>query len=102
AGAGVTGAAGAASSYLDPYAGAGRTSADYLNGGLAAGGDFNKQYSMADLQMDPGYQFRLQQGQQALLRSGAAAGGALGGSAAKDLINYNQGFASNEINNAFN
>jgi len=43
-----------------------------------------------------GYQFRLGQGQQALDRSQAAAGGRYSGAALKAGMNYNQGMASNE------
>jgi hypothetical protein len=86
---------------LNPYATAGGTAADYLNQGVAAGGDFNKKYSMSDLQMDPGFAFRLQQGQLALERSAAARGGAMGGGAMKDLAGYSQGLASEEYGKAF-
>lgn len=51
---------------------------------------------------DPGYQFQLQQGQNALQNSQAAQGGALSGAALKGLINYNQGAASTGYQNAWN
>jgi hypothetical protein len=51
---------------------------------------------------DPGYAFRVQQGQQALQNSAAAGSGALSGAALKDLLGYNQDMASTEYNNAFN
>lgn len=51
---------------------------------------------------DPGYQFQLQQGQQALQNSQAAQDGVLSGAALKDLINYNQNFANTSFDNAFN
>jgi hypothetical protein len=51
---------------------------------------------------DPGYQFQLQQGQQALQNSQAADGGVLSGAALKGLINYNQGVASTGYQNAWN
>jgi hypothetical protein len=46
-----------------------------------------------------GYQFRLDQGNQALSRMQAASGGRLSGAALKKAGEYNQGFASNEYNN---
>lgn len=55
-----------------------------------------------DFQADPGYQFRLNEGQRGLERSAAARGGYLSGNALKGLNQYNQNFASNEYNNAFN
>jgi hypothetical protein len=50
---------------------------------------------------DPGYQFQLQQGQQALQNSQAAQNGVLSGAALKDLIGFNQGMANNAFQNAF-
>lgn len=74
-------------------------------GGNANAADFGKyarDFGMADFQQDPGYTFRLQQGQQAIERSAAARGGLGGGRMAKDLTNYAQGAASQEFGNAFN
>jgi hypothetical protein len=51
---------------------------------------------------DPGYAFRLQQGQQAVQNGAAAGSGALSGAALKDLIGFNQDSASQEYNNSFN
>lgn len=53
-------------------------------------------------QNDPGYQFRLQQGQQALERSAAARGNLLNGGTAKALTQYGQDYASNEYSNVYN
>jgi hypothetical protein len=50
---------------------------------------------------DPGYQFQLQQGQQALQNSQAAQNGVLSGAALKDLIGFNQGMANTAYQNAF-
>lgn len=61
-----------------------------------------KSFSMADFQKDPGYDFRMQQGQQALERSAAARGGLQGGGFAKALTQYGQDYASNEYQNAYN
>ncbi len=91
-----------ANKILDPYSQAGQQAAGTLQAGLKAGGDFNKTPTMSDIQIDPGYAFRLQQGQEALERSAAARGGAVSGSALKDLTNYSQGAASQEYQNAFN
>lgn len=52
-------------------------------------------------QNDPGYQFRLSQGLQALQNSAAARGGLLSGGTAKDLENYAQNYASNEYGNVY-
>lgn len=63
---------------------------------------FNHAFSMSDFQADPGYQFRMQQGQQALEASAAARGGLSGGNFATALTQYGQNFASNEYQNAYN
>lgn len=101
AGAGVTTAATGANKLLDPYAKAGADAADVLDKGIAPGGDFNKTPTLADLQMDPGYAFRLQQQQIAMERGAAAHGGVGGGGFQKDLNDYVQGSASQEYQNAF-
>lgn len=69
----------------------------------AAGyGSASKNFGMSDFNADPGYQFRLDQGNQALERSQAAKGGLLSGGAMKDAMAYNQGQASQEYGNAYN
>lgn len=65
-------------------------------------GSANAKFEEQNITMDPGYQFRLQQGQKALERSAAARGGLLSGRAAKDLTDYSQGMASQEYGNAYN
>jgi len=93
-----------------PFRNAGLTGQNRLMEMLGLGGDKNaqgygsasKNFSMSDFQEDPGYQFRMQQGQQALERSAAARGGLLSGRAGKDMTNYAQGAASQEYGNAFN
>lgn len=62
-----------------------------------ASGDFAK-----NMEMDPGYQFRLKQGQGALESSAAARGGLNSGATMKALQRYGQDFASNEYQNAYN
>ena len=50
----------------------------------------------------PGFQARLQSGEDALQRSAASKGLLRSGGTLKDLIEYGQNFASNEYNNEFN
>jgi hypothetical protein len=52
--------------------------------------------------MDPGYAFRLQQGQRALQAQQNQAGGLIGGNALAAMQDYTQGQASQEYGNAFN
>lgn len=61
-----------------------------------------RSFSMSDFQQDPGYQFRMDEGQKALERSAAARGGLQSGAFDKALSQYGQNFASNEYQNAYN
>lgn len=97
----VTDAATGANKLLDPYASAGADASGTLQKGLVAGGDFNKTPTLADLQMDPGYAFREQQGEKALAQQAGARGRVQGGGFAKELTGFAQGEASQEYQNAF-
>lgn len=59
-------------------------------------------FSMAQFQADPGYGFRLSEGQKALERSAAARGGLISGGALKAAQRYGQEMGSQEYTNAFN
>lgn len=59
-------------------------------------------FGMAQFQADPGYAFRLSEGQKALERSAAARGGLLSGATGKALTRYGQEAGSQEYQNAFN
>lgn len=61
--------------------------------------DLNEQQRLDLFQKSPGYQFRLDQGKNALETSQAARGGLLGGRALKELDQYSQGIASQEYEN---
>ena len=56
----------------------------------------------ADMGQDPGYQFRLSEGQRALERSGAARGVTNTGGNMKGLLDYGQQAASQEYGNVYN
>lgn len=65
------------------------------------GGYFDRQFDASQLANDPGFQFRMQQGQQALERSASARGLLNSGGALKSLQRYSQGLASDEFQNAW-
>lgn len=92
---GILGAGATAIGATTPYTAAGSDAINRLNNSSFS---FNPDMMTAD----PGYQFRLAQGQQALQAAAAANGGALSGNTLEALTNYNQGFASNEFQNAYN
>lgn len=73
-----------------------RNAADY--------GSLNKPFTAQDYlnNQDPGYQFQLQTGAQALRNSDTPGVGSLSGAALKDLMGFNQGMAATGYQNAFN
>jgi len=64
-------------------------------------GKYGRDFGMSDFQQDPGYGFRLSEGQKALDRSAAARGGTQSGSALKAATRYGQDMGSQEYQNAF-
>jgi len=59
-------------------------------------------FGMAQFQQDPGYGFRLSEGQKALDRQAAARGGLISGAALKGAQRFGQEMGSQEYTNAFN
>lgn len=85
-----------------PYINAGQGGLSQLSGAVQDPNSWlNKTFTGNDLQNDPGYQFRLDQGQTGLNNSLAAKGGLLSGAALKATSQYQQGVASDEYNNAY-
>lgn len=78
-----------AQAQFQPYAQAGQGALDALQGGYDA------------FTQDPGYQFRLEQGNQALERSLAARGMGQSGAALKAAQEYGQGLADQSYNDFF-
>lgn len=65
-------------------------------------GKLSKSFTMNDFQADPGYQFRMDEGNKGIERSAAARGGQLSGATMKALARFGQGTASNEYQNSYN
>jgi hypothetical protein len=94
----------------EPFRQAGITSQNELMRLLGIGGDqgaadygmLTRGYRPEDLQMDPGYGFRLREGEKALERMQSARGNMLSGAAIKAGQRYGQDLASQEYMNAFN
>ena len=95
---------------LQPWLQAGQGALGQLSGQLSTPGQglltpWTQQFNAptaATEQNDPGYQFRLQQGQQALDNSAAAKGSLLSGNTLEAQQQYGQNYASNEYNNVYN
>jgi hypothetical protein len=90
---------------LEPWRKVGSESIMRLGDMMAPGGEltekWDKEFKPPTLTDDPGYAFRLEQGNQALARSAAARGGSLGGGALKAAVRYNSGMASQEYGAAY-
>lgn len=94
----------------EPYRQAGLTGQNRLmellglggNAGATGYGKYAQDFGMSDFQADPGYAFRLAEGQKALDRQAAARGGLISGGALKAATRYGQDMGSQEYQNAFN
>jgi hypothetical protein len=84
-----------------PFYQAGVGAINRLAAGLGAGGEFGTPFSKTNFQVDPGYAFRLSEGQKALDRAAAARGGMISGAALKAAQRYGQDLGSQEYENAF-
>lgn len=85
-----------------PWREAGIKALGQMTAGTGAGGEFNRDFTLADFTADPGYDFRMAQGQRALDASAAARGGALSGAAIKGSLRFGQDLGSQEYQNAYN
>jgi hypothetical protein len=85
-----------------PYLDAGKVALGQIGAGLAPGGEFTQKYS-ADQVMkdDPGYQFRLDEGNKAIERAAAASGRTNSGGTLKALTRYGSDYASGEYGAAY-
>jgi len=87
--------------FQQPYMAAGAGATNQLAGLFAPGGEYTRQPTLEELQMDPGYAFRFREGQRALEQGAAARGGLLGGGTGKALARYGQEAGSQEYGNAY-
>jgi hypothetical protein len=87
--------------FLQPYQEPGLNALARIQAGLGAGGEFARPFTMDQFQADPGYAFRLSEGQKALERQAAARGGLISGSALKAAQRFGQEMGSQEFQNAF-
>jgi hypothetical protein len=93
-----------------PFLKAGQTAVGDLSSQLAPGGPLTQAYpggsftapTAAQAQATPGYEFTLQQGQDAIQNSAAAQGNLLSGGTEASLDQYSQGLASGTYQQSFN
>lgn len=92
---------------LQPWLDAGRGALTTLSGMVQPGGELTRDFvapapfDPSKVTMDPGFDFRLREGQRAIERSAAARGGALGTGTLRGLARYGQDYASNEYGAAY-
>lgn len=85
-----------------PWLDAGKASLAQIASGTAAGGRLVKPFSLADFAADPGYQFRLSEGEKGIQRAASGGSGLYSGATLKALARFNQDTASGEYGNAYN
>lgn len=64
--------------------------------------ELTKRFTMADFELDPGYQFRLSEGEKAIQRAAAARGMSLSPASLQELLRYNQGLSSGAFTDSYN
>ena len=104
-----TGATAQQTQNASPYTSLGASSATQLQQALAPGGSLAQGWNQSfqaptatEAAATPGYQFQLQQGQEALQNSAAARGGIDSGGTAKALDAYSQGQAASNYQQTYN
>jgi hypothetical protein len=96
---------GNASSLYSPYIQQGQAATNSIQNLInGQGSNLNTPFSFtqADLPNSPGYQFTLQQGQQAIQRAAAAQGGLFSSGTLKSLASYTTGTANQYFDDAYN
>ncbi len=91
----------AAQTALNPYMQTGTQANTMLQNKLSSGA-LGGNFAPGDLTQDPGYQFRLKEGEQALGRKQAAGGNYYSGEALKEAQQFGQGLADQTYNDAYN
>lgn len=61
--------------------------------------ELTRKFTLDDFAIDPGYEFRLKKGQDAIINRGSAIG--VTGNTAAELVEYSQDYASSEIDKAY-
>ncbi len=86
---------------MAPWMDAGKQNLNYLSSLMQPGGSLTQTFDNSKFVQDPGYDFRLNQGSEAIKRLAASNGQFFSGGMGRALDEYNQNFASNEFANAY-
>lgn len=84
-----------------PWMDAGKTALSSLTAGTAPGGEFTQRFDASRMYDDPGYAFRLSEGNKAIDRASASAGRFDSGRSLRELTRYGQDYASGEYGAAY-
>ena len=79
-----------------PWVDAGKSALTRMQAGVADGGEFSKKFGLSDMQNDPGYQFRMDQGQKQLEQSAAAKGMNMSGAQLQGITDYGQNMGAQQ------
>lgn len=88
---------------LSPWVSGGQNALGNLSGLLGSNGSngvVTSPFTLQQFQESPGYQFQLQQGDQAILNNASALGGVNSGNTLKSLSSFNQGLANQDYQQA--
>lgn len=83
-----------------PWITAGQGAVNRLASGVQPGGEFSK-FTLQDFMKDPGYQFRVKEGERAALAGGSASGMLGSGNMKAALTQLGQSLATDEYSNAY-
>lgn len=86
----------------DPYVTAGRDATDLYSNAIGLNGADGNAAAQSAFQAGPGYQFAMDQGEQAALRGASAAGMLASGNTLTELTKFGQGLANQEYNGWLN
>lgn len=86
---------------MAPWMDSGKQSLNYLSSLMQPGRALTQTFDSSKFVQDPGYDFRLNQGSDAIKKLSASRGQFFSGNMGKALDEYNQNFASNEYANAY-
>lgn len=88
------------SANYNPYIQGGQQALSQLQAGVAPGGALSRDFTQADFYKQPGYQFDVNQGMQAISNANSVRGGALSGGTQKSMVNFGEQQASNAYQGA--
>lgn len=95
----TTGLYDTAEGYLQPYQEAGQQGMQTYLGSLGLGGEDGREQAVNAFQTGPGYEFAMDQGEQAALRAASAGGMLASGNTLMALNRFGQGLANQEYGN---